>query len=176
MWVLARPVLRSARKDPVRQAIETTTFTHVVFTVNVFIGTACCCGVYVYHYKPVLRFALKQQQCQIGNLLSCFFLKPQGSAPLYAGQQPARYLTVDGNTGLADRLVADVSGLALAIITNRAFVLIDHLGGKKASQPTPSKHPLCRQYAHILLKQFVDMLMPQSHMHVTSTERLHRNP
>lgn len=49
----------------------------------------------------------------------------------HAGRQLPRYLTVDGTTGLADRIVADVSGLALAILTQRAFLLTDHLGGPK---------------------------------------------
>lgn len=49
---------------------------------------------------------------------------------------------MDGTTGLADRIVADISGLALAVITNRAFLLAEHLGGAKVCVHTPCRHNL----------------------------------
>lgn len=48
-----------------------------------------------------------------------------------AGERAPRYLTVDGYTGLADRIVAAVSGLALAILTDRALVMTNYLDSNK---------------------------------------------
>ena len=55
----------------------------------------------------------------------------RGTALALTGHRAPRYLTIDGRTGLADRMVAAVSGLALAIMTDRAFVMTHHLGGDK---------------------------------------------
>ena len=50
---------------------------------------------------------------------------------LFAGSHPPRYLTVVTSTGMSDQLVAAVSGLALAIMTDRAFILTYHMGDAK---------------------------------------------
>lgn len=77
---------------------------------------------------PVSVVVLMQKTAQDSNLYSTFYIT---CSTLLTGQRPPRYLTVDGTTGLADRLVADVSGLALAIIMRRAFLLTEHLGATK---------------------------------------------
>jgi len=50
---------------------------------------------------------------------------------LFAGSRLPRYLTVVTSTGMSDQLVAAVSGLALAIMTDRAFNLTYHMGDVK---------------------------------------------
>lgn len=115
-------------------------------------GGAVCVSIITSRCAAICAHAaaVSDWQLQVDGLY--LFFELQESAFPCAGQQPARYLTVDGNTGLADRLVADVSGLAVAIMTNRAFVLTDHLGGEKAGPLTMLTIPVCRQDAFSTLK------------------------
>lgn len=80
---------------------------------------------------PVSVVVLMQKTAQDSNLYSTFYISTYTCFTLLTGQRPPRYLTVDGTTGLADRLVADVSGLAVAIIMRHAFLLTEHLGATK---------------------------------------------
>ena len=54
-----------------------------------------------------------------------------GIFALFAGNRAPRYLTVITLTGMSDQLVAAVSGLALAIMTDRAFILTHCMGDAK---------------------------------------------
>lgn len=56
---------------------------------------------------------------------------PQQGSVCSVGHRQPRYLTVETPTGMSDQLVAAVSGLALAIMTDRAFILTSRLGQDK---------------------------------------------
>jgi len=59
---------------------------------------------------------------------------------LFAGSRAPRYLTVVTSTGMSDQLVAAVSGVALAIMTDRAFILTYQMGDAKVC--TTSSHAI----------------------------------
>lgn len=75
--------------------------------------------------KPLAKAALQSAVALFSSYM------PQQGSVCSVGHREPRYLTVETPTGMSDQLVAAVSGLALAIMTDRAFILTGRLGQDK---------------------------------------------